>query len=154
MDSAGPRNIGVILIAAILAMAGCSGKRDDVRVTFCKEVTERILDSMKPIKWREQTTEFRKIGDAAIRLGFNVTKEGYEDRLVTSACFYEHVEPEATVLDHVDPLSSYATIPYAMTVQGKAVPKEILNQVVSAEQWEPVQEFIDQVQAEIQKLSN
>lgn len=136
----------------VIGTLGCAGKTEDVRINLCREMTERMLDEMKPITWKSQETEFRKVGDAAIRLGFHVNKSGYENTLVTTTCFFEHDLVEESAVDHVNPLAAYSTIPYMMTVQGKEVPKEIFSGLLRDEQLEPFKEFFDQLQAELDQL--
>ena len=134
----------IVVLGIALAATGCTVKKtEDVRIKLCKEVTARLLDSMKPITFKEQKSEIRNIGDAAVRLYFTITRNGYENRIVTSACFYEHDTHEPGSIEHVDLLAAYATIPYSMTIQGKEVPKEILQQAVTAEQVEPFYEFAE-----------
>ncbi len=145
----------VLLVGAVAFGAlGCSGKTEDVRINLCREMTERMLDEMKPIVWKSQSTEFRNIGDAAIKLGFSVNKSGYENTIVTSTCYFENDVVEESALEHANPLAAFSTIPYMMTVQGKQVPKEIFSQLLRDEQLEPFREFFDQVQTEIEQLKN
>ena len=146
------RTAAALSVIAV-ATAGCSGKTEDVRFKLCKEVTERILDSMRPITWQGQASEIRGAGDAVTRLSFTVGSEGYEGRTVTSACFYRHNTNEESALEHADPLAAFSTLPYRMTINGKTVPDDLLKQSVSAEQLEPFVEFIEQVKSEIGKLS-
>lgn len=141
-----------LLVLAATLTTGCSKKTEDVRIKLCREITENLLDSMTPLQWKSQTTEFRKQGDAAIRLGFLVNKEGYDNRLVSSACFFDYNINEESALDHVDPLSAYKTIPYAMTVEHTPVPQALLNGIVRDEQLEPFREFVDRLKQEVGKL--
>ena len=142
----------LIVASAVVLSVSCTGKTEDVRINLCREVTERLLDSMMPLTWKSQTTEIRRAGDAAIRLGFSVNKAGYENTLVTSACFFEHDLPEESALDHVNPLAAYSTVPYEMTIEGKQVPKEVLSRALTDEQLAPFREFFDSVKQEIEKL--
>ena len=136
----------IAIITIILVTTGCTAKKtEDVRFKLCKEVTARLLDSMKPVTFKSQQSEIRNIGDAAIRLSFTINRKGYENKLVTSACFFDYEINEQTVIDHVDPLSAYSTLPYKMTIQGQEVPQEILSQAVTAEQIEPVFEYLERV---------
>lgn len=141
-----------MLAIATVVTGGCSGKTEDVRFKLCKEVTERILESMRPIAWQEQTSQIRNVGDAVTRLSFTVGSEGYEGRPATAACFFRHDLPEESALDHANPLAAYSTLPYKMTINGKNVPDDILKQSVRAEQLEPFIEFTEQVKKEIGKL--
>lgn len=145
--------ITALLALATVITSACSGKTEDVRFKLCKKVTERILESMGPVDWQSQTSEIRGAGDAVIRLSFAVGGEDYEGSVVTSACFYRHNTNEESALEHADPLAAYATLPHRMTVNGKTVPDDILKKSVSAEQLEPIIEFVEQVKREVGKLS-
>lgn len=148
-----PLTTAMLVMATSLTLGGCSAqKSEDVRFKLCKEVTTRLMDSMKPVTFKSQSSEIRSAGDAAIRLNFTINRKGHENKLVNSACYFEYQIVEQTVIDHVDPLAAYSTLPYKMTIQGKEVPQDILNQAVSAEQIEPFVEFAEQVRREIEKL--
>jgi hypothetical protein len=144
----------VLLSLACALTISCSGKTEDVRINLCREMTGRILDSMQPITWHSQETEFRKAGDAAIRLAFSVTRENAEQTRVTSTCFFEHNLPEESALDHVNPLAAYSTVPYTMTIQGKPVPKDVFSQALRDEQLEPFRNFAESVRNEIENLKS
>lgn len=141
--------LACLAAASAVLTAGCAQKTEDVRIKLCREITENLLDSMKPLQWTQQTTEFRRQGDAAIRLAFFVNKEGYANRQVSAACFFDYNQNEESAIDHVDPLFSYKTIPYAMTVEGTAVPQELLNRIVRDEQLEPFKAFLDQLKQQV-----
>ena len=144
-----------LAVSGTLLLTSCTGgKTEDVRIKLCKEVTERILVSLKPVVFSGSHTSFRKIGDAAVILDFTINKKGYENRTVHSSCFFEHNTPEENVIDHVDRLAAFSTLPYAMTINGKAVPKEVLMKAVSAEQLEPVIEFVEQMKREIERSTS
>ena len=143
----------LVAIAGIVTVS-CSAKTEDVRINLCREMTSRILDSMQPITWHSQETEFRKAGDAAIRLGLSVTKAGGEEARVTSACFFENNLPEESALDHVNPLAAYSTVPYIMTINGKTVPKDVFSQALRDEQLEPFRNFAESVRTEIENLKS
>lgn len=142
-----------ILLGTGLALAGgCSQKTEDVRIKLCRNVTERLLESMQPIEWRSHEAGVRKEGDAAVKLAFAVSRAGYENRTVTSACFFRRDLLEESALDHVDPLAAFATVPYAMTIEGKPVPDDVLKKAVKNEQVEPFIEFFDKAKKEFENL--
>jgi hypothetical protein len=145
--------LSLISVAGFLAVS-CSGKTEDVRINLCREMTSRILESMQPIAWHSQETEFRKAGDAAIRFGLSVTKTGGEEARVTSACFFENNLPEESALDHVNPLAAYSTVPYMMTINGKTVPEDVFSPALRDEQLEPLRNFAENVRNEIEKLKS
>lgn len=152
MDRATWGRLGILLTAAIVSTVGCSGKTEDVRIKLCRNVTERLLESMAPITWKSQEAGVRQEGDAAVRLSFYVTKEGYENRPVSSACFFNRNNLEASAVDHVDPLFAYATVPYAMTIESTPVPDDVLAGVVKDEQLAPVVEFIGRMKQDFESL--
>jgi len=135
--------LAIFFISTALVMASCSGKTEDVRIKLCKKVTERLLNEFQPIVFNSNATQFR--GDAAITLNFTVNKPGDEHKAVKSTCFYKYEIPEESAIDHVDPLFAYSTLPYAMSINNKTLPKEILTKAVSAEQLEPIIEFIEEI---------
>jgi len=132
---------------ALALLAGCSGKTEDVRIKLCRNLTERLLESVSPITWKSQHAEIRQQGDAMVRLELGISKDGYENRVVVSACFFDPDQLEESVVEHVDPLSAFATIPYAMTVEGAPVPEQILHSLVHDAQWEPVADFFSRMEA-------
>jgi hypothetical protein len=147
------KRLVLVALAGVLTVS-CSGKTEDVRINLCREMTGRILDSMQPITWHTQETEFRKAGDAAIRLGLSVTKAGGGETRVTSACFFENNLPEESALEHVNPLAAYSTVPYMMKINGKTVPRDVFSQALRDEQLEPFRNFAESVRKEIENLKS
>jgi hypothetical protein len=152
MNRAARTNSGTMLVVVLALATGCAKKTEDVRIKLCRNVTERLLESMKPIEWKSQDAGVRREGDAAIRLAFTISRADYENRVVTSACFFKHDLVEESAVDHVDPLAAFATLPYAMTIEGEHVPEELLRKAVKDEQVEPFVEFFDKVQKDIESL--
>jgi hypothetical protein len=140
------------LIGSVLT--GCSQSTEDVRIGMCRQVTERLLESMTPIEWKSVQAQPRQQGDAEVKLGFGITKEGYEGRTITASCFYEHDMNEESALEHVNPLAAFATIPYAMEIQDKPVPEDIVRQAVTSEQLEPIKDFIKRLEQEFETLKS
>lgn len=130
--------------AMLLFLSGCT-KTDDVRLVLCKEVTDRLLASMRPIEWQGNSHRIARPEYAVIHLDFFVNKADWEGKTVTSECFFEYDTVEENVITHVDELSAYSTLPYKVTIQDKEVPKLIMKQAVSAEQIEGLNEFMDKV---------
>lgn len=141
------------LAAMLFSLSGCT-KTDDVRLVLCKEVTERLLDSMRPIEWQGNSHRIVRPEYAVIHLDFFINKADWEGRTVTSECYFEYDTIEENVITHVDELSAYSTLPYRMTIQGKEVPKLIMQQAVSQEQIEGLNAFMDKVVETHRKLQS
>lgn len=142
--------LATVLVSTALMMASCSGgKTEDVRIKLCKKVTQRLLNEFKPVVFKSSATQFRKQGDAAVTLSFTINRQGGENKIVNSTCFYEYEIPEESAVDHVDPLFAYSTLPYAMSINNNTLPKEILTKAVSAEQLEPIIEFIEEIKRDL-----
>jgi hypothetical protein len=150
------RPLALVLSIPVIAagLFGCSGKTDDVRLVLCKEVTDRMLMSMRPIEWKGNSHRIKRPEFAVIHLDFTINKAGWEGKTVTSECYFEYDTVEENVITHVDELSAYSTLPYKMTIQGKAVPKLVLQQAVSQEQIEGLSEFMDKVVETHRKLQS
>lgn len=129
----------VPLFAVILT--GCS-KTDDVRLVLCKEVTDRLLASKGPLEWTGNSQRIKRPAYAVIHLDF---KAGPQGQQLSSECYFEYDAVEENVMTQVDELSAYSSLPYKMTIQGRDVPKPILQKAVSAEQMEGLSEFLDKL---------
>mgnify|MGYP000181600630 CR=1 FL=1 len=79
----------LVLPALAILLPGCS-KTDDVRLVLCKEVTDRLLATMRPIEWLGDRHRIRRPEYAVIHLDFTVSKTGWEDRKVTSECYFAY----------------------------------------------------------------
>ena len=136
---------------SVVLLSGCSGKTDDVRLVLCKEVTDRLLADMGPIEWTANSQRINRPAFAVIDLEFSTGKQ-QERRSMTSECYFAYNTVEENVMTHVDELSAYATLPYRMTIDGKDVPKQVLQRAVSDEQIEGLAEFMDRINGASRKL--
>lgn len=141
----------LVLPALAILLPGCS-KTDDVRLVLCKEVTDRLLATMRPIEWLGDSHRIRRPEYAVIHLDFTVSKTGWEDRKVTSECYFAYDTVEENVMTHVDELSAYSTLPYKMTIRGREVPHRILQKAVNQEQIEGFAEFFEKIREAPRKL--
>ncbi|MGD8556528.1 MAG: hypothetical protein PVF23_09215 [Chromatiales bacterium] len=135
----------------VLLLAGCSGKTDDVRLVLCKEVTDRLLAGMRPVEWTANSQRINRPAFAVIELEFS-TGSLHEGKSMTSECYFAYEAVEENVITHVDELSAYSTLPYRMTINGKDVPKQILQKAVSDEQIEGLAEFMEKISRTSRKL--
>ena len=95
----------LVLPALAILHPGCS-KTDDVRLVLCKEVTDRLLATMRPIEWLGDSHRIRRPEYAVIHLDFTVSKTGWEDRKVTSECYFAYDTVEENVMFPLDMLTS------------------------------------------------
>lgn len=133
------KKIGLRLcVLLVLAMAvvtgGCSGSREDVRVTLCKRLTEATQPQASSIEWLANENTFRRPEYASTGLRFEVLASDGTRTAMTSACHYAYDALEDTAQHLSDPLSAYATLPFAMTVDGEVLSDAALLQLVNAEQ--------------------
>jgi hypothetical protein len=135
----------------VLLLAGCSGKTDDVRLVLCMEVTDRLLAGMRPIERTASSQRINRPAFAVIELEFS-TGSLHEGKSMTSECYFAYEAVEENVITHVDELSAYSTLPYRMTINGKDVPKQILQKAVSDEQIEGLAEFMEKISRTSRKL--
>jgi hypothetical protein len=109
---------------------------------------------MRPIEWQGDSHRIVRPEYAVIHLDFFVNKADWEGKTVTSECYFEYDTIEENVITHVDELSAYSTLPYKVTIQGKEVPKLIMQQAVSQEQIEGLEEFLGKVVETHRKLQS
>lgn len=119
----------ITLLAIIVTLYGCSGNREDVRITYCKKLTTTLIDSDRGLDWGNVEQEIHSPEYAVIKLSF--TDKGTAHGLAKSACWYEYAVHEENVMTHSDPLSAYATVPYQMTLNEKPLSDNELQKVSS-----------------------
>lgn len=108
------------LAIAVALLAGC-GDTEDVRVTFCKGVSEALVPDAEAVEWTENENRFKRPEYAIVKLNFDVVGRDGGKRSMDTECFYAYDAVEETVVDHVDPFFAYATLPFAMAVDGRMI---------------------------------
>ena len=124
-------------VAAALALglvAGCSGPTEDVRVTLCKNLTGALQLSSQSIEWQSNENTFRRPEYAVTALRFDVIDKNGDRTAMQSACHYAYEELEDTALNLANPIDAYATLPFAMTIDGRALSDAELLRLVNEEQ--------------------
>jgi hypothetical protein len=121
------------LAAAGGLLVGCSGPTEDVRVTFCKNLTSALNPEAKSIEWRANENSFVRPEYAITALTFEVVGQDGSRQSGTSACHYAYDAVEDTTSD-ADPFPAYATLPFKMTIDGATLSDAELLQRVNAEQ--------------------
>lgn len=120
------------LVFGVLFTAGCSGSREDVRVTLCKNLTNSLLSSAESAEWTGGENTFNRPSYAVTSLTFDVA--GGVPRSATSACYYAYDALDETAQTLADPLSAHATLPFKMTFDGRTLSDEELLRLVNEEQ--------------------
>ncbi len=133
-----------LLIGAAVGVS-CSGPREDVRVSFCKDLVETLFESPGALEWKGSEQEIRRPEFAKIMLTFTVRPTDTGDAFKQATCFYEYAVPEENALTHSDPLSAYATVPYRMIVDGEPVALSDLGQAINTAALNQVTGLLDRL---------
>lgn len=120
------------MICGLLGMAftlltGCTGSSEDVRATFCRHLAEGLTGQGPADDWQLAVVAFNRPSYATVA----VEHPGG----ASATCWFAYEEfGEETAETHVDPLSAYETLPYAMTVNGQRVDDRTLLHAINTEQ--------------------
>jgi hypothetical protein len=118
--------IAAVMVASVL-VAGCSGSREDVRVSFCKRLVATQVESPSSLRWTSVETQPRGHSGLSVVLGFEAGGMGGTRQ---ASCHYRYNAVEDTALTLSDPLSVYSTSPEAMTIDGKSLSRSTLAEAV------------------------
>lgn len=118
-----------LLLAGLVALPGCSGTSEDVRITFCKNLTNALTDTAADVAWQEPTVQFKRPEYAATTVKFDADGEP-----TTATCYFEYDLAEETAMDHANPILAYSTLPYRMTLNGQDLPKPLITEITGDEQ--------------------
>lgn len=130
---------GIILLTAIHFTSGCSGSREDVRVTLCKDLTMALADSQQTLIWKGNENTFRRPEYVAVKVLFEVPETATGE----AVCFYAYETPEEDAMTHSQPLSAYSTLPYKMVLNGEPVAMSVLSDGVKTQQRKLGGKFVD-----------
>lgn len=120
-------------LGAATLLAACSGPTEDVRVTFCKNLTTAVTPGAQSIEWTGNENTFRRPEFVITALSFDwVDAEGRRSR-GRSACHYAYDAVEDTT-SAANPFPAYATLPFKMTIDGAPLSDAELLRLVNAEQ--------------------
>ncbi len=117
-----------------LLAAGCSGPTEDVRVTLCKNLTQSMQLSTESIEWKGNENTFKRPEYAITGLSFDLIGRDGSRTSMRSACHYAYEALDDTALNLANPMDAYATLPFAMTVDGRALSDAELLRLVNEEQ--------------------
>lgn len=127
------------LLTAIGVISGCSGSREDVRMTLCKDLTTALADSPQALIWKGNENTFRRPEYVAIKVLFETPVKSTGE----AVCFYAYDILEENAMSHSQPLSAYSTLPYKMVLNGEPVATSILHDGVKSQQRKLVGKLVD-----------
>jgi hypothetical protein len=120
----------VALTLASLWLWGCSGPREDVRVSFCKELVKTRVEAPASLRWTSAETHPRGRSGLSVVLGFEEQGAAGPGRPRQATCHYGYDAVEDTAMTLSDPLSAYATSPETMTIDGEPLPRPVLAESI------------------------
>jgi len=133
-------------IAGMALMLGaCSGPSEDVRVTFCKDITTAMVPTGVTITWDEPTFTISRPSHAITQLTFS-TEDAQGTSQAEAACWFVFEKHRDTASTVTNPLEAYATLPYAMTFNNRELAAAELKELVNAEQLRRGGALIDTLQ--------
>ena len=125
----------IAVFACGLALLGaCSGSREDVRVTFCKDLISALQSDPEAVEWTGEENTFQRPEFAVTELTFEVAERDGSRRSGRAACHYAYDALEDTAVNLAYPFDAYATLPYRMTLDGVALSDAELLRMINAEQ--------------------
>lgn len=135
----------LILLLAAITFMGCSGSREDVRVTLCKDMVAVRIGSSQSITWPETETQTRGYEDAAVKLRYAARGQGGE-----AVCYFKYDAMEHTAQNLSDPLSAYSTSPYEMTLDGETLSSSTLARTIKDAMEKQGGELVDRLKKGLQ----
>jgi hypothetical protein len=121
----------VITLAGIITLTGCSTPTEDVRLTLCKKLVTAFIELPLAIEWRESEEKYARFEDLVTTVNIDVQYQVDEPASMQASCYYEYDETiEEDVSTHVDPLSTYNTVPYKMILDGELIEQPTFEKVV------------------------
>ncbi len=129
------RSVAIVVFACGLSLIGaCSGSREDVRVTFCKNLISALQSDPEAIEWTGEDNTFQRPEFAVTSLTFDVTERNGGRGSSRAACHYAYDALEDTAVNLAYPFDAYATLPYKVTLDGVAFSDAELLRLINAEQ--------------------
>lgn len=124
----------MLIAGAVALLAGCSGSTEDVRVTFCKNISTALVPEAESVEWTGNENTFVRPEYAKAALTFDVVDTDGKTTSMRTACYYEYDALEDTAQTLADPFSAHATLPFAMSVDGNMLSDAELVRLRNAEQ--------------------
>lgn len=130
-----------LFLTAIALISGCSGSREDVRITFCKDLTSALLDFPPALAWRGNQNRFQRPEYVAVKVLYEMPEEPDGEAI----CFYDYDTVDENVMTHSQPLSAYSTLPYQVEMNGEPVAKSVLDHAIQSQQVKLVDTLVNRL---------
>jgi hypothetical protein len=146
----------ICTVIAILALqsSGCSGPREDVRVTLCKRLAETLLNGQEPMEWGDPVNEFKEPEFAVTSLRLEGQAGNLAPGSIQASCYYDYDIVEQNAMTHADPFSAYASQPYRMTLNKETVPEAELYKAMNAVLRQQGKKIVERLDQGIEKAAN
>lgn len=149
-----PVSKNLLAVAVIGVLAGCSGSTEDVRVTFCKNISKALVPGSASVEWTGNENTFVRPEYAKAALTFDVVDANGKTTSMSTACYYEYDALEDTAQILADPFSAHATLPFAMSVDGRMLSDAELVRLRNAEQVRQGKAVISALESNARKLAD
>ena len=116
-------------------------------MTFCKNLIITQLDSPHDLEWITSENKIRRPEFAQIILTYQSQFTGEAPQQAT--CYYEYNTVEENVMNQVDPLSAYATVPYKMIMHEEELTEQELYKAIQVAALKQGKDVVERVQKEI-----
>jgi len=117
------------LLAGTIVLSGCSGSSEDVRITFCKNLTKALTNAAEDLEWQEPSVRIKRPEYAAVTVKPDASGDG-----ISATCYFQYDLVDQTAMDHANPILAYATLPFKMTLNGQELSRTFLTKITSDEQ--------------------
>ena len=149
------RAVAITVFAYGLSLLGaCSGSREDVRVTFCKDLISAQQSDPDAIEWTGEENTFHRPEFAVTQLTFDVLERDGGRGSRRAACHYAYEALEDTAINLAYPFDAYATLPYKMTLDGVALSDAELLRMINAEQKRRGRQALQKLQKGVEDLAD
>ena len=131
-------------------LTGCSGPQEDVRVTFCKNLTTEFLQPGTQIQWHDSEQKINGYEPAEITVHLETNDQSGQPQAMQATCFYRYDAVDENAMTVSNPISAYATVPSQMTLNGRPIPETKLRETILVSQLAKGKAVVDQVKQGIE----
>ena len=138
------------IAGTIILLSGCSGSQEDVRITFCKDLTTELLNPETQLRWQDSEQQINGYEPAAITVHLETDDQAGQSQLMQATCFYQYDAADENAMTVSRPISAYATVPSQMTLNGRPVPETKLRETILVAQLAMGKAVVNQVKQGIE----
>lgn len=134
-----------IILGGIAVLPGCSGPQEDVRITFCKNLTAKLLEPMDKLEWRESESQLKHPEYAKIKVQLETRDHAGKEMTLQASCFYKYDAVDDNAMTQSNPLSAYATVPYQVILNDQTLSGPTLTEAIQKVQLTMGKNAVEQV---------